>query len=333
MKKTLTFLITLLVAMNSYSTELNLDYSGMLKNLKSCRKNVMGCTIAEELELAQFEGKVIDSYQLNNYLAQDTSEKKGYFIPLSLTDKELLILAASTSLGIVAFKNDQEIMDVVQRNKSQVTETLTSVGNFYGSPAFGFVAAGSYMLGIYYDNNNLKRVGIFTLAATVAQSIVVAAVKETAGRKRPPAGEGPYVFFDKGSKSFFSGHTSTAFALATVLSESFKEEYPVVPWVAYGLAAVTAYARVHGKNHWPSDVIAGAIAGHLVAKLTMNALNKNEDNRSGFQIYPSFDIETGTVYVMAEWKQKEAQRPLKCAKMPDGMLKVEACMNEALNKK
>lgn len=308
----------------------------MLKNLKSCRKNVMGCTIAEELELAQFEGKVIDSYKLNSYLSESSdsdSSQKSYFIPLSLTDKELLLLAASTSLGIVAFKNDQEIMDVVQRNKSQVTETLTSVGNFYGSTAFGFVAAGSYFLGVYYDNNNLKRVGLFTVAAALAQSIVVTAVKETAGRKRPTADEGPYKFFSKGDKSFFSGHTSTAFALATVLSESFKEEYPVVPWVAYGLATIGAYARVHGKNHWASDVIAGAIAGHLVAKLTMNALNKNEDNRSGFQIYPSFDIETGAVYVMAEWKHKEPQRPLKCAKMPDGMLKVEACMNEALNKR
>ena len=65
----------------------------------------------------------------------------------------------------------------------------------------------------------------------------------------------------------------------------------------------------------------------------MNALNKNEENRSGFQIYPSFDAQTGTVYVMAEWKEKKAQRPLKCAMMPDGMLKIEVCITEALNKK
>jgi len=314
-----------------HASELNLDYAGMIKEKKACRKRFNGCSVAEELEIAQFQGKVLDSYQLNTYLSQN--EGKSYFIPLELTDKELVLLAASTSLGIVAFKNDQEIMDVVQRNKSHTTEMLTTVGNFYGSTALGVVAAGSYFLGVYYDNDNLKRVGLFTVSAGVAQAIVVSGIKNVFGRERPIKGDGPYEFFQASSKSFYSGHSSAAFALATVISETYKEDYPIVPWVAYGLAAVTAYGRIHGQNHWASDVIIGGIAGHLITKLTMNYMNKNSDGRGGFEVFPSYDPKTGTVSAQFVWQEKMPEAPLKCSKMPEGMLKVDACIAEALNKK
>lgn len=332
MKITLKILLSFFIVINAFGAELNLDYLGMIKEKKSCRKRAMGCSISEELEIAQFEGKVLDSYQLNSYISQN-GEAKSYFIPLSLNDKELVILAASTSLGIVAFKNDQEIMDVVQRNKSKTTETLTNIGNFYGSSAFGFVAAGSYFLGVYYDNNNLKQVGLFTVSATAAQFIIGQGIKAIFGRERPTVGDGPYEFFQAGQKSFYSGHTSTAFALATVISETYKSDYPIVPWVAYGLAAVTAYGRVHGENHWASDVIIGGIAGHLITKLTMNFINKNTDGRGGFEVIPGYDHKSGTVSVLFNWKEKQPEAPLKCHKMPDGMLKVDACIAEALAKK
>ncbi len=315
---------------SAHASELNLDYAGMVKEKKACRKRMNGCSIAEELEIAQFQGKVLDSYQLNSYLSQN--DGKSFFIPLELTNKELVILAATTSLGIVAFKNDQEIMDTVQRNKSSTTETLTQVGNFYGSSAFGLVAAGSYFLGVYYDNNNLKKVGLFTVTSAIAQSIVVLGVKDIFGRKRPIEGEGPYQFFNTGSHSFYSGHTSTAFALATVISETYKADYPIVPWVAYGLAAVTAYGRVHGQNHWASDVIIGGVAGHLITKLTMNYLNKNSDGRGGLEVFPGYDPKTGTVSAQFIWRERMPEEPLKCAKLPDGVYKVEACLSEALSK-
>lgn len=336
--KTIPLLFSIGLSLTSFADDLrplNLDYGSMIKNVNACKRSVYGCTIEQELEIAQFEGKVLDSYQLKKHLTESSEsvgEGKSYFIPLSLTDKELLLLAASTSLGVVAFKNDQEMMDVVQAHKSKTTEVLSSIGNFYGSSAFGFVAAGSYFLGVYYDNNNLKKVGLFTIAATVAQSIVVTAAKSAFGRQRPVKDAGPYSFFQPDSKSFYSGHTSTAFALATVLSEMYKEEYPVVPYVAYGLATLTAYARMHDKSHWASDVVAGAIAGHLIAKLTMNVLNNNTDNRSGFKIYPTFNPETGSMMVMAEWKEREREAPLKCQKMPEGMAKVDACLAEGFAK-
>lgn len=270
----------------------------------------------------------LSSSQLNEYLVKD---EKSVFIPLELNNHELLMLAASTSLGVVAFNNDQEISDLIKRNNTVVANTISAVGNFYGSFAFGTIAAGSYFLGVHYDNDGLKKVGIFIVSAEVAQSIITEAVKLTFKRERPDMGDGPYHFYQPGNNSFWSGHTATAFTLATVISEMYKDDYPVVPYVAYGLATLTAYGRVHDNRHWASDVIMGGIAGHLIAKLSLSALN-NDGKRGGLTVYPSVDYETGTVMANFKWTPKEKLAPFKCEKLPEGELKISACIKEAFER-
>ncbi|MFA6238224.1 MAG: phosphatase PAP2 family protein [Bacteriovorax sp.] len=331
MKPLIAIGLSLILTANAFGTELNLDYGSMIKQVKACRTSVFGCTAEQEIEIAKFNGQILSAYDLNGYLAQDT--QKSIFIPLELTNAELLTLAAATSLGVVAFNNDQEIMDVVQRNKTQTTEVIQNVGNFLGTgtAAMG-IAAGSYFLGVYYKDNRLKKVGLFIVGAELAQGIITTAVKHTLNRVRPNEDRGPYNFFEAGKNSFYSGHTATAFSLATVVAEMYKEDYPIVPWVAYGIASVTAYARVHDKAHWASDVIIGAVAGHLITKLALSIMDKKDDGRGGLMIYPSIDPKSGTYMIYAEWTGRQHEAPLKCAKMPEGMAKVDACLAEAFAK-
>ena len=68
-----------------------------------------------------------------------------------------------------------------------------------------------------------------------------------------------------GGLSFFSGHTATAFALATVI----HDEYPLAGLGAYGLAALTGWSRMHDRMHWASDVVTGGIAGWGGARVAM----------------------------------------------------------------
>jgi hypothetical protein len=66
-----------------------------------------------------------------------------------------------------------------------------------------------------------------------------------------------------GGKSFPSGHTITAFALADV----FTERYPRhrwVPWVSYALASTVAFSRLPLQAHFPSDVFAAAVLGPVI---------------------------------------------------------------------
>jgi len=67
-----------------------------------------------------------------------------------------------------------------------------------------------------------------------------------------------------GIGSFPSGHTISAFSLATV----FADRHPDPrwhAWVAYGLATAVGFSRVSLQSHHPSDVFAGSALGYAIA--------------------------------------------------------------------
>ncbi len=61
--------------------------------------------------------------------------------------------------------------------------------------------------------------------------------------------------------SFPSGHATTSFGIAYVLAHF----YPILPVqiAAYGAASFIAISRIHMAEHYPSDVISGALLGML----------------------------------------------------------------------
>jgi len=63
------------------------------------------------------------------------------------------------------------------------------------------------------------------------------------------------------SYSFPSGHSASAFAFATGVSQ----ELPILAAPMYALASGVAYSRVYAGVHYPGDVIAGAAVGSALA--------------------------------------------------------------------
>ena len=85
------------------------------------------------------------------------------------------------------------------------------------------------------------------------------------GRARPGDDVGAYVFKPfSGYDSLPSGHTTEAFAVASVLSAHARGW--VVPVLSYTLASCVGYARLNDRAHWASDVIAGAVVGTLIGR-------------------------------------------------------------------
>ncbi|MCE5324174.1 phosphatase PAP2 family protein [bacterium] len=92
--------------------------------------------------------------------------------------------------------------------------------------------------------------GIKALGAT---TMTTSFLKRIVGEKRPNSDS---------TFSFPSGHTTAAFAMATVLSD-YRPQYK---WPAYITAAAIGYSRVEVGSHYWQDVIGGAAIGYYMAK-------------------------------------------------------------------
>jgi membrane-associated phospholipid phosphatase len=129
------------------------------------------------------------------------------------------------------------------------------------------IPAGMAITGLATHDQKLVRNGLVGLGAFAVNSAITTALKYTINRDRPFITYPDIVRKSHaGSPSFPSGHTSTAFAMATSLSLAYPEWYIIVPSFAY--AGTVAYSRMHLGVHYPSDVAAGAVIGAGCAYLT-----------------------------------------------------------------
>jgi undecaprenyl-diphosphatase len=71
---------------------------------------------------------------------------------------------------------------------------------------------------------------------------------------------GPLAWFPSDRFSFPSGHALNAFAIGTVIALAF----PLAAVPVLAVASSVAASRVVLGLHWPSDVLAGALAGLLI---------------------------------------------------------------------
>lgn len=106
--------------------------------------------------------------------------------------------------------------------------------------------------------------------AVAVQGLLNQVVKLLVARERPSVhlGLAPGPRTDDDDVSFYSGHTSTAFALVAAAGEvATLRRYPhaALVWaVGFPLAATVGYLRVAAGKHYLTDVLAGALVGTLV---------------------------------------------------------------------
>jgi undecaprenyl-diphosphatase len=122
------------------------------------------------------------------------------------------------------------------------------------------VPVGYFVAGLIHDNKALKQKAAYTAAAILLNTASTTLLKNVIKRERP-YNSYTGVFPDKieSDYAFPSGHTSSAFATATSLAIATKKWYVAVP--AFAWSAGVGYSRIYLGQHYPSDVIMGALVG------------------------------------------------------------------------
>lgn len=119
-------------------------------------------------------------------------------------------------------------------------------------PAVGAAAYSAYE----HDNRGLWQLGGEMAATVAATQALKYAFKDGDWGTRP----------DGGSKSFPSGHTSTACAGAAYLGERYGWQQAAP---AYAVSAWVAYIRVNEDKHYVRDVVAGCALAYGLSKLVV----------------------------------------------------------------
>lgn len=188
----------------------------------------------------------------------------GLSAPLRWTaDQWLAIPVALVGLGAISGFDD----DVARRARGSqgaaagaYFDAVEPLGLAYSFVVLGGMYAGGWAL----DRPGLRRTAVEAGAASaVAFGVVVPLLKVAFGRHRPEDGLGPHELDPfSGSYSFPSGHSTQAFALASVIAG--ESPHAAVDVLAYGLAASVGAARIYHDVHFLTDVLAGAALGTVV---------------------------------------------------------------------
>ncbi|MCP4215558.1 MAG: phosphatase PAP2 family protein [bacterium] len=198
----------------------------------------------------------------------------------------LHVIGFSLVTGVL-LRNDQVInrraVEFRSRNSwvSTVGSKITHLGDKYAN--YGIIGA-FYIGGMIFKSERAKETAKLSLLSYVQATIAVELLKQLAGRPRPSARigidwRGPGTAIDNNNTSFPSGHTITAWSLATVVANQYRHK-KWVPWVSYSLATLVGFSRVTEKKHWFSDVFVGSVLGYVIGKFTIRKKDRL------FQIFP-----------------------------------------------
>lgn len=116
-------------------------------------------------------------------------------------------------------------------------------------------------VGLIKKDKSLQQKSFKIIGSLLINTAITQGLKYTINRQRPYDAYQSLIhpYNIETDPSFPSGHTSTAFALATSLSLQYKKWYVVVP--AFAWATSVGYSRLYLGEHYPTDVFAGAAIG------------------------------------------------------------------------
>lgn len=164
-----------------------------------------------------------------------------------------LLLGIGAGIAGFASPHDNRVTSSLHGADEDVGDVLGPgqyVGNFYLNLGASFA---TYAVGRATGSARTAIVGADLVRAQILAQAATQGLKYVAGRTRPN-GE---------ARSFPSGHTSSAFATATVLQRHFGWKVGIP---AYAMAGYVGASRLNANKHYLSDVAFGAALGIVAGR-------------------------------------------------------------------
>lgn len=202
-------------------------------------------------------------------------------------------------IGLTAhflFGTDFELQEdfIIEKQKKSlaIPRILGKIGKTFDKPGPIYTTIGLagilYGTGKIFNDRKMVETTYLLTESLIITGIYTTALKVIIGRERPYTRKGPHSFhpfnfkFDSKYMSMPSGHTSSAFALMTVIAKQYNSWYVKIP--AYTFAVSVAVQRMNADKHWASDLIIGGTLGYLIGS---TVVKRHKDNRTGYTLQPT----------------------------------------------
>lgn len=210
------------------------------------------------------------------------------FSPATYKNWKLLTYTGLTTLFLLS--SDMEFHEEYGLEKEYspigLPNRLGNIGLIYDKPGtlyFTLGLAGTlYGTGKILNDYKLQKTTGLMARSLIITGIVTTALKVIIGRARPYVENDPHQFkpfnfkFDSDYMSMPSGHTSSIFAMITVIAKQYDSWYIKIP--AYTFAVSVAFHRMNSSKHWGSDLLIGGTLGYLIGSDVVNRHKLREDS-------------------------------------------------------
>lgn len=268
---------------------------------RNCPVNKYVLSIILILLMAAGVSAQVDSVRLNRKYLESywTDTRDMVTAPVRWKGRQWLGLAAFSGTTFALTALDEPVRDYMQKHQDPALARISRYGlepfgNLY---SFGTIA-GFLVHGLWTGNDRSRSTALMAAESYVLSGLLVRISKILAGRSRPDAPwnpgpdewEGPF-----NGKSFPSGHTTSAFAVASVIAWQYRET-KWVPAAAWTVASAVAMSRMYDNKHWLSDAFAGAVIGAATGRF----ICRQHDN-SRLLISPGFSAGNSGMKIVLRW--------------------------------
>jgi membrane-associated phospholipid phosphatase len=188
--------------------------------------------------------------------------------------QNLLPFAVGVAATTTASAFDAQAKSALQGTCSTCGTTGASMGGAAIVPVVGAM----FVAGRLAPQGRFRSATYDFAQAAIVNAAYTGILKYSVERTRPDASN---------SLSFPSGHTSTAFSLATVASHHYGWKVGVP---AYVLASGIGLSRIEKDKHYLSDVLAGATIGLIVGRTVSRLDGERPAKKRVVSIGPATDL-------------------------------------------